>query len=56
MAELQASAEPYLPKRMGIGVLNAKGEAETLLPNPEGKMLRYPVWVGARHTDGCSRR
>lgn len=48
VTELQASAAPYLPVQMGIGILDRHGNVSTHLDNPDGTLLRYPVWVGRR--------
>jgi hypothetical protein len=48
VAERQESAAAFLPKRLGVGVLDQRGRVETLLENPPGKMLRHPTWVGPR--------
>lgn len=38
----------YLPKRLGIGVVDQAGNATTLINNQDGFMDRYPVWVAVR--------
>lgn len=47
-SEMQKNAQPYLPKRLGIGVMDQEGDLEVLIPNESGYMYRYPVWVGPR--------
>lgn len=42
------SARQYLPKKLGIGVMDQAGATQVLLPNDEGFMFRHPVWVGPR--------
>lgn len=48
ISESQASVKPYLPKRLGVGVMDQRGNLATLIPNEPGFMYRYPVWVGPR--------
>ena len=43
------SLSPYLPKGMGIYLLDHKGKREAFLRPTSGRMYRYPVWVGRRH-------
>ena len=47
--ERLVSLEPYLPKNMGIWLLDHQGNRELFADPPEGKLLRYPAWVGPRH-------
>jgi hypothetical protein len=47
-AERLEVATQYAPRSMGIALLNGSGVAETIIPNQEGYLYRYPVWVGKR--------
>jgi hypothetical protein len=47
--ERLASLAPYLPQSMGISLLDHGGGREPFVQPEEGRMLRYPAWVGARH-------
>jgi len=38
----------YVPKAMGIYLMDHKGELTLLHDNEEGRAYRYPVWVGKR--------
>ena len=47
--ERLASLEPYLPKNMGIWLIDHHGNRTPFVTPDAGMMLRYPVWVGPRH-------
>jgi len=48
LQQIQQSVIPWLPKKLGIGVIDQTGNRSVLLPNRAGMMMRYPVWVGSR--------
>jgi hypothetical protein len=56
VADRQASAQAYLPRQMGIGVMDRHGNVATHLDNPDGTLLRYPVWVGRRQPPRIQQR
>ena len=39
---------PYTPTRLGISLIDRRGQLTRVLDPPEGTMLRYPAWVGRR--------
>lgn len=47
--ERLASLAPYLPQNMGIWLLDHQGNREPFVQPEEGRLLRYPAWVGPRH-------
>lgn len=46
--ERLASLAPYLPQSMGIWLLDHRGGREPFITPEEGRMLRFPAWVGKR--------
>jgi hypothetical protein len=38
--------EPYLPKHMGVGIVDHHGNLQMLVPNEAGNMNRFATWVG----------
>jgi len=47
--ERLASLTPYLPQSLGVWLLDHHGGREPFVEPDEGRMLRYPEWVGRRH-------
>ena len=48
LAERLASMQPYVPQKMGIWLLDHKGQREVFVAPPQGRLFRYPAWVGKR--------
>jgi 3-oxoacyl-[acyl-carrier protein] reductase len=43
------SMRPYVPKKMGLSLVDHHGTTSRLLDPPSGFALRFPTWVGRRH-------
>jgi hypothetical protein len=46
--ERLASLAPYLPKSLGISLIDHRGKVERFLDPEAGTSYRYPAWVGPR--------
>jgi hypothetical protein len=46
--EVVASLDPYLPRQMGVALMDENGAVTPLLSPAPGTMMRFPVWIGRR--------